>query len=437
MKNILVIFILLGFALLAPLSAEGSVDFSGELKTRWGAGAPWTDKDTTAGRFLIGDTTFTGSIDAYYDNSSAFAEGSVFYDAVKKSFDWSLEELWLDYTSSFWGIRIGRQKTAWGKADGIDITNVICPSDMSSLSAMTSDDSKLAIDAIRLTLSGNQFTADAYWIPFFTPTALPLDDGNPLRKFFVPSSVDFPIEAMNTTLTLPVTISGFEEPEKAIWNGEYGLKLSGYFSALDVSLYGFYGWDDRPFLNYEITYEAANPPYPSLPNGLIVSGEYKRMMMFGADAAIPIKETVLRAEAAFLPQRHFQKTEGNTEQHNELSALIGLDWMPDGWTLTAQYYCDYLFGDITSLERKNAYEHGTTLSISKTLLNETLEISFSGLIGLNDFDSFISPSVSYSLSDQISLSAGAYIFIPGPECDGKYGRYKDLSCMVIEGKYSF
>ena len=409
MKKITLILFMIGIVFLVPLTAEGALDFSGVINTKWGAGAPWTDKDTAAGRFLLGDTAFTGTLDAYYDNSSAFAEGSVSYDAVTNSFDWSLDELWIDYTSSLWGIRIGHQKTAWGKADGIDITNVICPSDMSSLSAMTSDDSKLAIDAIRLSLSGNQFTADAYWIPFFTPTTLPL----------------------------PVTFSGLEEPEKVVWNGEYGLKLSGYFSALDVSLCGFYGWDDTPFLNYEVTYEAANPPYPSLPNGLTISGEYKRMTMIGADAAIPIKETVLRAEAAFFPQRHFQKSEGNTVQHNELSGLIGLDWMPSGWTFTAQYYCDYLFGDIASLERKNAYEHGTTLSISKTLLNETLELSLSGLLGLNDFDSLISPSVSYSLSDQITLSAGAYIFLPGPERDGKYGQYKDLSCMAIEGKYSF
>ena len=149
-------FLLLAILLFSNLTAEGGIDFSGDLETRWGAGAPWTDNDSSAGRFLLGDTSFTGTLDAYYDNSSALAEGSVSYDAVTNSFNWSLDELWLDYTSSFWGIRIGRQKTAWGKADGIDITNVICPSDMSSFSAMTSDDSKLAIDAIRFSLTGIQ-----------------------------------------------------------------------------------------------------------------------------------------------------------------------------------------------------------------------------------------------------------------------------------------
>ena len=50
-------------------------------------------------------------------------------------------------------------------------------------------------------------------------------------------------------MLIPVSINQFETPERAIWNGEYALKLSGYFPALDVSLYGFYGWDDIPFLD--------------------------------------------------------------------------------------------------------------------------------------------------------------------------------------------
>ncbi|MCR5062332.1 MAG: hypothetical protein K6A89_03530 [Treponema sp.] len=476
MKKILLITISL---LLATnlLTAEGGAEFSGDIETLWGVGAPWTDSDKSAGRLSLGVTNFTGKLDAYYENSSAYAEASFSYDAVNreggnltKGFNLSLDELWLDYTESFWGLRIGRQKAAWGKADGIDITNVLCPSDMSSLAAMTGDDSKLAIDAIRLSLSGNQFTADAYWIPFFTPAALPLEHGNPLRKFIVPATVEFPIEALNTKLTIPVTITQFEKPELAIWNGEYGLKLSGYFSLLDVSLYGFYGWDDIPMMDYSVTYGAPlvpGNPATAMPNGLTVGGKYERMAMIGADAALPIGETVLRMEAAFFPQRYFQKksekiieekmkatqkaakesiASGKTvepekvnfsEQRNQLSALAGIDWMPSGWTFTAQYYCDYVMESLEPLERKDAYQHGATLSVSKSLVNETLELSFSGLMGFNDFDSMLSPSVKYSISDQISLGLKAFIFIPGPDRDGKYGAYKDLSSICINAKFSF
>ena len=445
------------FIILEPLSADG-VDVSGDITTSWGVFAPWTNKDT-AGDFSLGNTNFTGKVDAWYGNSSALAEATVNYDALTKDIDFSLGELWLDYTDSFWGVRIGRQKAEWGKADGIDITNVLCPSDMSSFSAMTGDDGKLAVDAIRLSFSGNSFTADAWWIPFFTPSALPLDEGNSLRKFIVPSTVDYPIPAMNMTLHLPVTINQFEKPELAIWNGEYGIKVSGYFSALDVSLYGFYGWDDIPLLDYVMTFgEPMDPTNPAtaLPNGIMIGGKYKRMAMVGADAALPIGPTVLRLETAFFPQRYFQKSAeeilkealrqaqgpqmgaGTTaEQRNQISALAGLDWMPSGWTITAQYYCDYVFGSLKTLERTDAYQHGATLSVSKSLVNETLELSFAGLIGFNDFDSMLSPSIKYSMSDQISVDASAYIFLPGPDRDGKYGAYKDLSSICINAKFSF
>ena len=77
------------------------------------------------------------------------------------------------------------------------------------------------------------------------------------------------------------------------------------------------------------------------------------------------------------------------------------------------------------------------MSISKSLVNETLELSFAGVIGLNDFDCMLSPSIKYSLSDQISLDTSAFIFLAGPDRDGKYGAYKDLSTIYVNAKFSF
>ena len=380
--------------------AEG-IDFSGNVETLWGAGAPWTDGDTAAGRMTLGNTSFTGKLDSYYGNSSALAEGTITYDAVSSSMDFLLSELWLDYTADVWGLRIGRQKTAWGKADGIDITNVICPKDLSNLAAMLKTDNKLAVDALRFSLTGNQFTADAYWIPFFTPAKLPSGQ--------------------------------FEKPKAALWNGEYGLKLSGYFPMFDLSFYGFYGWDDMPFINYKMT-----------PAGLNAVGEYKRMAMFGADSAIPLGETVLRMETAFFPERSFGATaqnqlkgEDSTILRNELEALCGIDWMPETWTFTAQYYAEFIFGDLSLSDSKN-FNHFATLSASKSFLSETLKFSLNGALGLCDFDSVIKFSVDYSLSDQILLYVKTIFFNKGKDGNtGTYGSYMDLSSIIIGGKYSF
>ena len=426
---------------------ETGTDFTGTLETRWGVATPQTESDSRA-RYTLGETSFTGKIEAFYGNSSSFSEGKVTYNSIENELTFLLNEAWIDYTASFWGIRVGRQKAAWGKADAIDITNVICPEDMSSFSNLTADDSKLPVDSLRLSLNGDSFTADAWWIPFFTPASLPLKKNNLLRKYVVPLSVDFPVPALGTTLSLPVTIGEFTEPDKALWNGEYGLKLSGYFSLLDVSLYGFYGWDDIPVLDYTMTYTEGDP---SVPNGIEINGKYKRMSMIGADAALPIGQTVLRVESAFFLQRYFQKSAESifktklynaqnteyTEKHNEISALSGIDWIKETWTVTAQYFCNFVFGNIENLEREDSYTHGATLSVSKTFLGETLELSFSGVMNFNAFDSLISPSIDYSVSDQITLSCGAYIFIPGPNKDGEYGAYKNLSTAFVSAKFCF
>ena len=418
-----------------------SADFSGDLETLWGVTAPWTDSET-AGDFSAGDSSFTGKIDAYSGNSSLLLDGTVGYDSVQKNLYAQINEAYLDYSSAFWGIRIGRQKLVWGKADGINITNSVFPENSTSLFI---DDSSLAVDAMRFSVTGNFFTADACWIPFSTMTALPLEETNPLRKYIVPSSVSF--SSNGTDFNLPVYIGELTEPELKLKNGEYGLKLSGYFSFCDVSVYGFYGWDKAPLLNYTINTIPTEvmPGYTvDYPQSITVSGQYKRMAMTGFDAAVPVGPVVLRAEAAFFPERYMQAAASeilsggeNSIKKNNVMALAGFDWMPSGWTITAQYYCDYVFGGVEKLNRSEEYEHGATLSISKTLLNETLSLSLSGMLGLNDFDSAVVFSADYSLSDQISLAAGCYAFIPGPEKDGNYGAYKDLSTIYIKAKFSF
>ena len=108
------IFFLGLILLLGGKAFAGDLDFSADVQSLWGVGAPWTNEETSAGKFLLGTTSFSPSLNAYAGNSSAFANGTISYDAVSNSLDFSLGELWVDYSSAFWGVRVGRQKTAWG-----------------------------------------------------------------------------------------------------------------------------------------------------------------------------------------------------------------------------------------------------------------------------------------------------------------------------------
>lgn len=381
------------FCSLMNMAFTQEVSFSGEISTMWGACLPGTKK---AGDFSVGNMELTGTLKVTEGNGTAFVEGCISDDFIEREYAYDISEAYIDYSSSVWGIRMGQQKIVWGKADEIDITNSVFPKDMTNL---FKDDDSLAVKAARFSLSGNMFTVDALVIPFFTETKLPSDVlanvGNPTR------------------------------PEMKLQNMEYGIKASGYFPLCDVSLYGFYGWEKTPLFGYAM-------------------GEYKRLSMFGADFAIPVGATVLRSETAFFPGREIQSSKKSimagdeiSIRHNEVKSLLGIDWMPGEWTLTAQYYFDFLADRSDKIEREDAFEHGATLSVSKTFLNETLELSLSGVVGFNNYDSAMKGSVDYSLSDQIGITLGTYIFVPGPEKDGLYGKYKDLSSAYLKVRYKW
>lgn len=412
------------------------VQFSGELSTVLGTFAPGTEN---AWDFSLGNTDFTGTLEVYNGNSSVYIEGNVDYDFLEDELSLDLSEAYIDYSSSVWGIRMGQQKTVWGKADGINITNSVFPKDSSSLYI---DDDTVAVKAARLSLTGSCFTVDGFIIPFFTGTKLPLAEKNPLRKILVPESVK--ISQNETEIILPVNIGNLSEPEMNLKNMEYGIKASGYFSFCDFSVYGFYGYEKTPVLNYSLN-TVLHPVYGvEVPESLTVNGEYKHLGMIGFDTAVPVGAFVLRAETAFFPEREFQSSseaimngKNSSIKQHELMALAGIDWMPSGWTITAQYYCDVILNKSDDIERTESFEHGATLSIAKTLLEETLDLSFTAAIGLNSFDSLINLSAEYSLSDQIGISSGACIFLPGPEQKGTYGNYKELSSIYIKAEFKW
>ena len=290
--------------------------------------------------------------------------------------------------------------------------------------ASTYKESKLGIDALRFSLTGNTIQSDFYWIPVFTPSILPLARNNPLNPLLFPSDFD------SYSLNNPESQDDFDRPELKIYNSEFAARISMYFSRLDLSFYGFYGWDDLPFIEYSIN---------SSGDAIDVKGSYKRMAMLGADAAIPAGDFVFRLESAVFPQRYMQSTlEYQSEKHTQLLGLAGFDWTPyGGWTITAQYIADYAFGSVSKLERE-VYLHQVSLTLEKAFFNDNLNLSFLGFLDLKDFSSMTELSAEYSLSDAIKLALIADFYNKGIDGkDGIYGIYKDLSSATIRCKISF
>lgn len=415
-RFLLAFFVL--FILCGAVYAQ-EMEYSGSFITQAGAGLPNTHHNK--GDFLVGQTSFDSTFKVYIEESMLYINTILLYDALEgqssngvsafvsdnNDFALHLKEAYFDWRGEKLALRVGRQISAWGKADDVQIVDILCPQDESSLYS-DYQDNRLGIDAVRLSYIGESTQTDFYWIPFFTPSTLPLAEGNPLNDVMF-GSFD----------NAPGSYSDFDRPDRDLSSSEYGARFSAYLPSFDFSLYGFYGWDDMPFYTADM------------------NGKYKRMAMVGADAAIPAGDFVFRLESAFFPQRYIQASEGGTRQRNQIMALGGVDWTPaGGWTITAQYVADIVTGSDSSLDR-HTYEHLATLSVEKPFLNETILLSGSFAMDLRYFSTNTELVMEYKLTDSITLSMTGEFYFAGPDKDGEFGSYKDLSCIILKGKYSF
>jgi hypothetical protein len=424
------------FFIIFPLSAQVELELHGSAETLH---ALSLSKPGSADLGLTDSrSSFTGEVSAYAGQASAFVSLSAEYNAVSPDdrTGFSLGEAWMDWSAGGFQLRLGRQLLSWGAADGLILTDVVCPQNLSAYAGLDFAGSRLPVDGLKLGYSFQSFAAEAVWLPLFTPARLPGRE-NPLYRVLYPESIE------RGGTVLPVNIGDAVLP-RTIADGEYGLRLSAYTPALDFSVMAFYGWNDTPYAEKTIVFSEA-----SVPAGLELLPEYDRTITAGTDASVPLGEVLLRMEAAWTGGGRYDRSAAETaaafsagqndspvEKHR-LKLLAGLDWNPPGWTLFAQYYEDLLpdayDGGTARAWRKNAL----TLRIAKAFFRKTLNLSAWCYLDLHDFDTAGSVSAAYALTDNLEFSLGSDFFTGGIDGRGTYAAYKDLSCVWVKGIFRF
>jgi hypothetical protein len=431
-RNNLVAALFFAFAAL-PLAAQTDLALHGTVESL--QALPFsTDLGLTDSR-----TAFAGEVSAYRGEASAFVSLSAEYNGVSpERTGVSLGEAWMDWRFGGFQLRLGRQLVSWGAADGLVLTDVVCPPNLTAYAGLDFAGSRLAVDGLRLRYVFPVLALEALWLPLFTPARLP-GEANPLRGVFIPAALDLGGAA------LPVSLLE-ASPPRAIADGEYGLRVSAYTPALDFSLAVFYGWNDIPYIKKSIILSGTTPPSPA---GIELAPGYGRTLMAGADASLPLGEFLLRLEAAWTAGGRYDRSYGETaaalgsgqldepvEKHN-LKLLAGLDWNPSGWTLSAQYYEDLLPDAYSGGIARPWREYALTLRIGRSFFRELLSLSAWCHLGLRDFDAALGASASWALTDSLSLSLGSDVFTGGIENRGSYSAYKDLSCLWAKGVFRF
>ena len=444
-------------------SAKPVFTVSGKLETahglRWNKGAEYSLSRSIA---QIKGEVLAGSAYAFLSASAEYN----YRNPARTGF--KLNEAYFRYSGEIWGLSFGRQLINWGQADGFSLTNVLSAKDSSVFLALSSDDTKLASDSIRLRFFHDIFTFEAVAVPFFTPNKLPLfhfENGANDTLF----SIKLPDKVTKNGLSLPVTYTKTEnEKPKMFTDSEAAARLSFFLPGIDFSVSGFYGWDKNPrfvksgYAKKGLFNPAApfGPLNPYVPKELHtnLNEEYYRIGMAGIDAAIPAGDITIRLETAYIGGRYFEPKNLLTEKSvndlkrqtpddvtlefnsaikkHQLLALAGVDWIKNSWTLSAQYFEDLILDHKDDIERP-MHKGFVSLNISKTFLRDTLKLSASGAVDINYGSTFSTYAVDYSLTDNMHVILGGDLYTKGYDGKGDFAQLNKISSIWVKGRFNW
>ncbi|MCD4812348.1 hypothetical protein K8S19_01440 [bacterium] len=300
-----------------------------------------------------------------------------------------IREAYMDYLEDEWDIRIGRQIIIWGKADGLIITDIISPKDQSDFITREFADMRMAVDAVKIQKHFEFIRIAGIWISGFTPSILPEPGSQWACRMKVPDTIQ-----LQLLDSIP--------PENKVENSELGLRVTMNTSWMDASWYGYYGWQDEPLQHRSIT-QTGDPLQIS------VIPEFYRRQMTGLDAAKPWGNLVWRFESGFFinePLLGKVMTDETVYTHHCLKTLLGVDWSPgNDWAISSQIVNEWILNFNNALE-KEEQDWMVTLSLSKKLIDQLLEISVSGFCGLEFEEGYIQIYADYALTDALHVALG-------------------------------
>ncbi len=395
-----------------------NIDLSGFARTYEGV-------DFKEGNFLITQQTLNLNFEKRGERVSFKANPMLFlYNS--DSLNFRMREIYMDLYFDNFDIRIGKQQVVWGKADGVFITDIVSPLNLTEFLLPDFDEIRTGVIAAKLDYYIGNGTIEAIFIPQFTPTQRPASNS---IWYIEP---DFP--------ATPTFDWSNSEITPSLANSEFFLKYSQMTSKIDFELMGGYTWDDAPTMHVEKVFgkdTSTMPPKPYL-KGLNIMPEHHRLTVAGGSFSSEIKGVILRGEAAYYNGKYFQTEDMSAEdaiiQKDYLNYVVGLDFNIGSVKLSAQFIQKYIL-DYDDMMIDDEINNMATGLIHYDMMRETLHLELFSYIGLTNGDALIRPKISYDFDDSFNILFGANIFVGDEE--GQFGQYQDNSMIYTKIKYNF
>ena len=417
MKTKIIILIMLITASIYT-KAQEKVDVSGFARTYEGV-------TVDSGDFAIIQQTLNLNFEKRGEKV-AFKASPIVYFYNADSISFKLREIYADMYFKNFDLRIGKQQIVWGKADGVFITDIVSPLNLTEFLLPDFDEIRTGVTAAKLDYYIGNSTIELIAIPQFTPTTRP--DANSIwyiqPQFPAPTTLDWSKSTINPSLE----------------NSEIFLKYSTMTSKIDFDLMGGYTWDDNPTMHVQKQFgmdTTTMPPSPIL-KGLIITPEHHRLTVAGGSFSSEIKGFILRGEAAYYNGKYFQTEDMQAEdaliQKDYLNYVVGLDFSIGSVKMSAQFIQKYILDYSDGMVDDEINNMATGL-IRYDMMRETLHLELFSYVGLTGEDALIRPKISYDFDDSFNILLGANIFVG--DRSGQFGQYQDNTMVYTKIKYNF
>jgi len=393
----------------APLAAEDSLALHGYGRTKVGA-------LVDGGDYFIAENTVDLRL-SYEAGPVSFYANPVISELEGAVRGIGLREAYIDLEGGAFDLRMGKQQIIWGKGDGVFITDIVSPKDLSRFLIPDFEELRLAVTGAKLDLYAEPHSLELVWLPWFTPTISPA-----ATSLWAPS-MPFPI----TPTFLPADL-----PAMNIESGEYFAKYTFMGSAIDASLMGGWMWNDTP--SFAVV---SKTPGPSGLTALTVQGEYYRTPAAGGALSLIAGPFVLRSEGAWYGGRRYQGNpmvyaDGFTEK-DAVQYLLGTDFSVAGINFGFQFIQDIILEHEDDLVEE-AVQSTATMVVAKTFFRETVTAEVFSYLGIDEPDALVKPKITWKAADALELFTGGYFFF-GDE--GDFGQYADKDGVYLGAKLSF
>jgi len=425
--------LVLFLTVITNLSAQG-LQFSGYARSYTGVLL------NDANEFSILQNTFNLNIEDSRGNV-AFKVNPYIYQYPNEELIIGLREAYLDIFFDNLDLRLGKQQVIWGKADGVFITDIISPKDLSEFLLRDFEEIRMGITALKANYYFGNSGVELVWAPAFTPTQLP-ESSSPWGRT---PEFESPIPGVKPTVIYDYSQKAIPA---ALENSETFIKFSGVSSFIDYELMGGYIFDDDPSMHVKVDMSVDNNGVPQ--PKLTLTPQHHRLSLMGGSTSMDIMGYVVRSELAYYAGKNFQANEtfqvgtmnmtlpSGLEEKDYLHYLVGVDFSIGSTRLSTQFIQEYIL-DYDEAIVQDEVSNMSTFLINRMFLNDLLTLQLFSYYDIKNEDALIRPTVAYDLADGFEVLAGANIFMPGINNDylAYFGYYDDNDMLYLKLKYSF